>query len=394
MGEWEPARATTRRSRIMAVASVVVAALVAGAVVAGREPRAPAPDLQVERPTGDAAPTTTATDAAWPRPQPGLWRFMPQGPLTPRVGHAMVWGGDAVFVWGGFDVAGLPLTDGGLFDPATGTWEVLPAFEGGDATAAYVAWSGADVVVVSAVATHVFEPGRNAWRMFPPLPLPDGHVLTDQVVGTGDGVIAVSRPGRGAAPPRPAMFAFERPDRRWRRLPDPSVPIDDGDVVLTDGDRAVVVARAAAGQPPAGAALDLRRRDARWTDTAVPPGLGARPLVRLLGGLDGDRAVLVGVGVPGAPGYAAVHDGRGWTRTAPPPLPASPQVDGLWVGDGLIVWNRLTGTGAHLGLRSERWTRFAGSPVADGAPRPAAWTGSTVVTWGGFDPAGAVYRVR
>lgn len=394
MGEWESAGATSRRSRVLALAAVVVAALVAGAVVVGRWARAPAPDLRVERATEDGAPTTTPTDVVWPRPQPGLWRFMPDAPLTPRVGHAMVWAGDAVFVWGGFDVVGLPLTDGGLFDPATGTWEVLPAFDGGDATASYVAWSGADVVVVSTDATHVFDPRRGAWEAFPSPPLPEGHVLTDQVVGTGDGVIAASRPGRGAAAPRPALFALERPGRTWRRLADPPVPMEDGDVVLTDGDRAVVLTRGSTGRPPDGAELDLRRRGARWRDVAAPPGLAARPLVRLLGGMADDGAVLVGVGLPGAPGYAAVHDGRAWTRTDPPPLPASPQVDGLWVGDGLIVWNRLTGAGAQLGLRSARWTRFAHSPVADGAPRPAAWTGSTVVTWGGFDPAGAVYRVR
>lgn len=364
-----------------------------GAFAVLRDARAPAPHVRVERATDDAVVSTVPTEDVWPRPQPGLWRFMPAVRLTPRVGHAMVWGGHAVFVWGGFDVAGLPLNDGALFDPATGTWELLPPLAGVNATASFVAWSGADVFIVSATATRVFDPDRGAWSTLPPPPLPDGHIVTAQVVGTGDGVVVLSRHRRDAEAP-PAMFRFEHADRRWRRLPDPPVPMSDDDVVLADSGRVVVHTRASFGRPPAAAQLDLRRRDARWRAAAVPPGLGGRPLARLLGTVEGDRAVLVGVGVPGARGYAAVDDGSGWRRAKPPPLPASPQVDGLWVGDGLIVWNRLTGVGAHLELRSARWTRFAGSPVTDGAPRPAAWTGSTIVTWGGFDPAGAVYRVR
>lgn len=392
MADWEAARPSSRRGRLLALTAVVAAVIAVGAVVV-RDARAPAPDLQIDRPTDDAV-MTSPSEVVWPRPQPGLWRYMPDAPLTPRIGHAMVWGGDAVLVWGGFDIAGLPLTDGGLFDAATGAWELLPPHDGGDATASYVAWSGARVFVVSATVTQVFDPQRAAWTGFPPPPLPDGHVLTDQVVGTGDGVIALSTPGRSVETPRPAMFRFTHGASAWRRLPDPPVSVSDGDVVLADIDRVVVHARAAGGRSPATAELDLRRRGAHWQAVTVPPGLGDQLLARLLGAVADDRAVLVGIGAPGARGYAAVHDGRRWRRTDPPPLPASPQMDGLWIGDGLIVWDRLTGVGARLDLASARWTRFSASPVADGAPRPAAWTGSSIVTWGGFRPAGAVYRVR
>jgi len=317
--------------------------------------------------------TTAATEVVWPRPQPGLWWLMPDAPLLPRVGHAMVWAGDAVFVWGGFDVVGPPLTDGGLFDPASGTSERLPPLDVGDTTASYVAWSGADVYVVSATATYLFDPTREAWNAFPPPPVPDGHILTGQLVGTGDGIIVLSRSGRDAeAPrpaipvrtrrPRPAMFRFERADREWRRLPDPPARFADAD--------RVVVQR---GRRP-----DGRRPRSGWSCAAVvpagtlaePPGLGALPLVRLLGAVAGDRAVLVGVGVPGERGYAAVHDGRRWRRADPPSLPASPHVDGLWIGEGLIVWNRFTGVGAQLELRSARWTRFAACPSPTGRPGP------------------------
>ena len=218
--------------------------------------------------------TTAATEVVWPRPQPGLWWLMPDAPLLPRVGHAMVWAGDAVFVWGGFDVVGLPLTDGGLFDPASGTSERLPPLDVGDTTASYVAWSGADVYVVSATATYLFDPTREAWNAFPPPPVPDGHILTGQLVGTGDGIIVLSRSGRDAeAPrpaipvrtrrPRPAMFRFERADREWRRLPDPPARFADAD--------RVVVQR---GRRP-----DGRRPRSGWSCVAVVPA-GARSLSR------------------------------------------------------------------------------------------------------------------
>jgi hypothetical protein len=103
--------------------------------------------------------------------------------------------------------------------------------------------------------------------------------------------------------------------------------------------------------------------------------------------------VLVGIGVPGDVGYAAVRDGTRWRRLDPPPAPSSPLADALWVGDGLVLWNRLAATGAMLDLRAARWTRLPPAPIFDGSPRPAVWTGSSIVAWGGFAAAGAVYRL-
>ncbi|HSJ43561.1 MAG TPA: kelch repeat-containing protein [Euzebyales bacterium] len=256
--------------------------------------------------------STVPTEDVWPRPQPGLWRFMPAVRLTPRVGHAMVWGGHAVFVWGGFDVAGLPLNDGALFDPATGTWELLPPLAGVNATASFVAWSGADVFIVSATATRVFDPDRGAWSTLPPPPLPDGHIVTAQVVGTGDGVVVLSRHRRDAEAP-PAMFRFEHADRRWRRLPDPPVPMSDDDVVLADSGRVVVhtvprsdgrlrrpnltcaAATPVGGRPPSDPAWETGRShacSARWKATvpgssvwACPERVATRPPTTAAGGV-------------------------------------------------------------------------------------------------------------
>jgi hypothetical protein len=73
---------------VVALAAVVAAVLLGGAFVMLRDTRAPAPDLQVERATDDAVVSTVPTEVVWPRPQPGLWRYMPDAPLLPRVGHA------------------------------------------------------------------------------------------------------------------------------------------------------------------------------------------------------------------------------------------------------------------------------------------------------------------
>lgn len=192
---------------------------------------------------------------------PGLWRLLPPSPLTPRVGHALVATGRQLMVWGGADALGRPLTDGAVFDLATG---------------------------------------------------------------------------------------------RWRRLPDPPVPLQPGDLLLADADRLLVGAPGRAGRPGAVAGLRLDAGVSGWSEAAS----------------------------------------GSWVRIDAGPFRPSRLVDVIATGDGALVWDRIDGRGALRRWASDRWTRVLPTPLQTSAPRPAAWTGSGVAVWGGFDGGGGVFTPR
>ncbi|CAN5908310.1 hypothetical protein BH23ACT10_BH23ACT10_28750 [soil metagenome] len=387
---WEqPPRAATRTSRTAAFLAVVLVAVVLGAVVSRQRTTPPLGELQVDR---RPSVTPTTETAAWRALRIGVWRELPIAPLAPRVAHHMVRVGRRVFVWGGFDVAGRPLSDGGLFDPADGTWQPVAAVDTRGSPGYATRFDG-DVLVVSTAATQRYDPSDNRWYAEAALPRQRGYTLTDQRAEVGDGVAVVRRPTTDRDG-RPAVFMLRPGDAAWRRLPDPPVRFTDGDVLLGHPTRLTIVTRAQAGRPAAGFSINPNRADARWRRTELPPHLENRPLARLFGAHIGVRSVLVGIGAPGQPGYAAAHDGQRWRDAAPPPLSVSPLTEALWIGGGMILWNPVTATGARLDLSAARWARLPPAPVADGAPRPAAWNGSSVVTWGGFTATGAVYRIR
>ncbi len=298
-----------------------------------------------------------------------------------------------VFVWGGFDAAGLPLADGALFDPSNGSWQRLPATEARD-TAAHAAWTGRDVMIVTATGTQRYDPARAVWQAEAPLPLPRGHVLTDQVLGAGGAVIALTRPTADGIPLRPAVFMLRPGARDWRRLPDPPVRFLDGDIVLADDTDVLLYTRPTAERPAAAVGLRHTNDDARWSPLAPPPGIDEQPVATLVGARAGHRTVLWVTNASGAGGFTALDDGERWRRLGPPPIATARQVDALGVGDAVLMWDRQAGAGATLDLTTARWTRLAPSPVATGFPRPAVWNGSSLVTWGGFDGGGALFRVR
>ncbi len=93
-----------------------------------------------------------STDSAWYDP----------GPLSPRADHAVMWTGEEMIVFGGFDYAGRPLTDGAAFDPTTDTWRPLAeAPEGIASLGAF--WNGERVVVRSPGSIDSYWADTDTW---------------------------------------------------------------------------------------------------------------------------------------------------------------------------------------------------------------------------------------
>jgi N-acetylneuraminic acid mutarotase len=84
---------------------------------------------------------------------------------VPRWTHVAVWTGSRMIVWGGLDADDLPLTTGGIYDPATDTWQPtaagLPAAGGGSAV-----WSGSEMLVWEKGTWNGarYDPVADSWR--------------------------------------------------------------------------------------------------------------------------------------------------------------------------------------------------------------------------------------
>ncbi|MCC6233166.1 MAG: hypothetical protein IT580_11020 [Verrucomicrobiales bacterium] len=112
-----------------------------------------------------------------PDPVPESWLPMTAvGAPAARHGHAAVWTGSRLLVWGGY-AAETYLGDGASYDPVAGVWTPIPA-SGAPSPRAWpwVAWTGSELLIAGGetargpVATGAaYHPGTGRWR-----PLADG----------------------------------------------------------------------------------------------------------------------------------------------------------------------------------------------------------------------------
>lgn len=92
-----------------------------------------------------------AEGAVW-HEESGQWTAMAPAPIRSRFGMSTVWTGTQLFVWGG--VTGDPMrgkevayADGATYDPATDTWQRLPASPLSPRQSAAAWWDGSRVVL-------------------------------------------------------------------------------------------------------------------------------------------------------------------------------------------------------------------------------------------------------
>ena len=142
---------------------------------------------------GDHEGGSTGVGAVF-RETTDTWQFVPEGPLTSRVGAATAWTGDEVVIAGGIDDtdgAGLR-QDAAAFDPDAGTWRSLPDLPEprGDATALVAAGrivlAGGAHPTGSSPPTVLVGDGQEAWASVDVgHPVYGGVVVGDRVVVFG-----------------------------------------------------------------------------------------------------------------------------------------------------------------------------------------------------------------
>jgi hypothetical protein len=402
----ERRRGRHRRLRVRLAAAAVVVAL-GGLAVA-------IPLVAHRGEDGDDLHAGTDAD----RPEP----LLPGAPIPARNGHAAVWTGHEMIVFGGYDdndedghadeTDPASRADGAAaYDPARRAWRELadPPDEIKGAVAAV--WTGHEVVAFSidtrrlnaapddALVAATYDPDADEWHTLD-VPL-DGYVdWGTSFLWTGDRVLIA-----GISPTGPTAFSadaagvasYDPATDRWAELPDAPVPLtSDGGAVWT-GDEMVYVgpdtpiaeSRVSVPTPTGMTAVALDPATRTWRTLPAPP-LSAR--METVVAWTGHELVVVG-GYPasrqvGAPDYVdgATYDPATGQWTPLPDAPASPYRAEV-VRGRLVV--RASNDPQHrfilLDLASRTWSFGPVDPLPDLELDVAVTTGDEILAWSGHE---------
>ena len=280
------------------------------------------------------------------------WRPLPTAPLSARTGHAAVWTGEELLVWGGQGRSAF-LADGAALNPVTGRWRALPPAPLSPRADAVAVWTGAELLVAGGrdaggalTDAAVLDLDAGRWRQTAALP-PElaGEDLRGLAAGGRAVVWQAGRGGGGAA-----VAAWDPAGGAWSLLPAPA-PGDAGLPVLVAGDD--------------GGLLGLRVS------------------------ADGTEAVPVDL-PPGAADWTAAEQRA--------PLDDPWNAAAAWTGDGMVVVPPF-GPGARWDAAAGAWSRLPDGPALPGGEVTVTWTGDSALALAAsppgrstLPPAAARYR--
>ncbi len=325
------------------------------------------------------------------------------GAPSPRCGHAAVWSGSVMVVWGGDGDDDVPLNSGARYDPETDSWTPMATGPAGrdDFTAV---WSGREMLVWGGEARGSqgeyrypeggrYDPQLDVWR---PINGPPGGSFRagHSAVWTGSEMVVWG-----------GWFIEPFPSGRFHRLQtgaryDPSTgawtAIQNSGApsarslhtaVWTGESMVVWGGIDASGEPTSGGRYDP------GTDTWSPTSEDNAPAGRYSHTAiwTGDAMVVWGgVDTPAGGRYDPATDR--WTPivTSGPPTPRLGH-SALWTGSLMLVWagasinDDVLNSGAKYDPAMDAWTPITPS----GAPGPsygqgAVWSGQEMLVWGGF----------
>ncbi|MGZ6974700.1 MAG: Kelch repeat-containing protein [Acidimicrobiia bacterium] len=154
-------------------------------------------------------PVTVHADGAAYDPTTNRWSAIPKAPVPARMGAEGVWTGNRMVVWGGFGPDGPTgagdrgmLGKGASYDPATSSWQALPASPLKARTNHAMVWTGHEVLVWGGEVAFTpsdnpvayyprdgaaYDPATTTWRrMTPAPPSPPSMLTAFSAVWTGD----------------------------------------------------------------------------------------------------------------------------------------------------------------------------------------------------------------
>lgn len=372
-------------------------------------------DRRIEIEAVDAAPSAEESpgslETARPASEESAWTALPPAPLSSRFWHSVTWTGREVIVWGGVDNGGRAdpfANDGAAYDPSTGRWRKLAEVGLQSRHGHAAVWTGQEVIVWGGFADIVgredsgamYLPDADVWRPIRPFP-----AIRDPVaVWTGDWMLVWGLP-RDSGPEEPAITAaYDPAANAWTTLATSPLAARGAASGVWTGDELIVwggwhwdVAEEEIRTVAEGAAYDPA------TDTwrRLPPA----PLSPRFGHSvvwTGSEMIVWG-GTTSEANDAVVADGAAydpatdaWRVLPASPLEARYDHTAVWTGRAMLVW------GGHVRVSGSAWRQLADAalygPVGGhwkhlpDAPTkgtrdvtPAVWADDTLVYWGNGD---------
>lgn len=303
----------------------------------------------------DSEPGKPANDGAAYDPFERRWRRIPDAPIAGRYAHAAVWTGRELIVLGGVTDRSRTTSnmDGAAYDPAADSWRrIADAPVPGGAGHAAV-WTGREVLVWGRTTDDgyasegaAYDPAADVWRPLPPLPGPRRE--RPVLLAVPGGAVAFARVLRAdvGSQERGAVLEidfFDEATQAWATLPASGVsPLGDPTPVVIGGELAVigsapdgVEGARAAGLYEFGAAtwrsmagVDTSPRGG-WVGQFVPVWTGRElVVVAKLFGAGGSTALRA---------YTYDTTADQWRRLPDPPeAPAAGQA--YWTGSQVVAW--------------------------------------------------------
>jgi N-acetylneuraminic acid mutarotase len=293
-------------------------------------------------------------------PDKDQWRPVSQtGAPSGRWGHAAVWTGTEMIVWGGrsnFAPADNK-NDGARYNPETDTWQPMST-EGAPTPRSQMAavWTGQEMIVwggwgdggVCPASGGSYDPRTDRWTVLPVENAPDGR-LEPAFVWTGRELIVWGGLLEGGMRSAGTGGRYDPERRIWKAL------------------------------PTAGTPASARGVEAIWTGNEMVVWGGSH--------LDGDSPINIGLNTGAR--YNPTTDS--WQPT---PVNGAPEgrmyYAAVWTGSEMIVWSGgdqrrgNDGTGGRYNPATGHWiaTANAGAPSGRGL-MSAVWTGEGMLIYGG-----------
>jgi N-acetylneuraminic acid mutarotase len=343
------------------------------------------------------------------------WNLLPSSPLSGRHGHAAVWTGREMILWGGVapeddghEVS--RFNDAAAYEPRTRRWSEIERSPLGATGEATVVWTGAEALFWGPSGGAAYRPTDDCWRSLPGSPLADRHghsaIWTGKEMIVWGGGAGAEEEGVDGEPPIFADgAAYDPSSGEWRSLSEsPLAPRLDHTAVWTGeemlvwggyGERDALYAD--------GAAYDPRANE--WEPLPLPPIAGRFQHSAVWTGEE--MIVWGGRDLTDRPtpltGAAYEPLTRRWRRLPPAPLPNITQ-SAVWTGDEMLVWGGTASdraAGAAYDPATDAWRKLPDSSLEGRANHSAIWTGEEMIVWGGYRLAetgfdnfedGAAYR--
>ena len=371
-------------------------------------------------PAGGGRNGTPATGTNAPN-----WSLLPTAPLGARHGHAAVWTGREMVIWGGTrDFETDPYTDGAAYDPVTRVWRKVPGAPLAPRHDAWAYWTGQAMLVFGGTSVDgdyladgaLWDPADNTWRSIPASPLGprDGAVVAwaaDRlVVWSGTTPLGADAPPDAAAEVKNDGAAYVPATNTWVPVGAAPIPPRSGAQSAWTGSRLIVSGGDGdADDRTDGAALDPV--SGAWARIAARPEPGSCGGGTACSGLWTGTVVLF-------PASSLAYDPAAdrWSAVAAPPgskAPA-PGEPAVWTGQRLVTWGMPgddpdgsapadTGDGptppvaATYDPVANHWQPVPAGPLGSRAYHTAVWMGDAMLIWGGMEDEtalgdGAAYR--